>query len=175
MGCGKSSVGRRLANTTGHRFVDTDELIVEAAGAPITDIFAARGEAGFRELEAAVLADLVGICGIVLATGGGIITRPANQAVLRDIGVIAWLDADPDALFERVARNRRRPLLHTEDPRATFDALLAQRRLVYEATSDFRIDSTDLSHDQTARAIFDEGMRSHARGDRQLTPSDAPD
>ncbi len=175
MGCGKSSVGRRLAQSTGHRFVDTDELIVEAAGLPVTEIFAARGEDGFRELETAVLRDLVGVCGIVLATGGGIITRPANRAALRDIGIIAWLDGDPDALFERVSRNRRRPLLQTADPRATFDALLAKRRAIYEGTSDFRIDSTDLTHDQVARQILDEGMRSHARGVAGLTPPDAPD
>ncbi len=175
MGCGKSSVGRRLAQTTGHRFVDTDDLIVEAAGLPITEIFAARGEAGFRDLESAVLRDLVGVCGIVLATGGGIITSAANRAVLRDIGVVAWLDADPNSLFERVSRNRRRPLLQTDNPRATFDSLLARRRLVYEETSDFRVDSTDLSHDQAAREILDEGMRAHARGVQQLTPPDAPD
>ncbi len=163
MGCGKSSVGRRLAEITGHRFVDTDELITEAAQAPIPDIFAHRGEAGFRELETAVLGDLIGVCGIVLATGGGIITRPENRKHLRDVGVIAWLDAAPDTLFERVSRTRKRPLLHTENPRATFDELLERRRPIYEETCDYRVDSTGLTHDQAARLIHDEGMRAHAR------------
>ncbi len=163
MGCGKSTVGRRLADTTGHRFVDTDELVSESAGLPIPEIFANVGEAGFRQIESRVLAELIGVCGIVLATGGGIITRPENHPHLRALGVIAWLDADPDHLFERVSRNRRRPLLQTEDPRATFDELLARRRPIYEAVSDFRIDSTSLSHDDVARQILDEGMRAQAR------------
>lgn len=163
MGCGKSSVGRRLAEITGHRFVDTDELIVEAAQASIPEIFTHRGEDGFRELESSVLADLKGVCGIVLATGGGIIARPENRDHLRAIGVIAWLDAHPDTLFERVSRTRKRPLLHTDDPRATFDELLDRRRPIYEATCDYRVDSTGLTHDQAARLIHDEGMRASAR------------
>lgn len=153
MGSGKSSVGRRVAALTGHRFVDTDELVVSKAGRPITQIFADEGEAGFREWEASVLRELATATGIVLATGGGIVLREENRAALRRIGPVIWLDADADALFERVARNRKRPLLHTDDPRATFDALLAARREIYAAAAHARIDSTGRSHDETAAAV----------------------
>lgn len=164
MGCGKSSVGRRIAAVTGHRFVDTDELIVARAGKPITAIFAEDGEASFRDLEAAVLGDLAGEAGLVLATGGGIVLRPENRAALRRIGPVIWLDAEADLLFERVSRNRKRPLLHTEDPRATFDALLAARREIYAAAADARVDSTGQSHDEAARAVIDAALAAGAPG-----------
>ncbi len=164
MGSGKSAVGRRLALTTGHRFVDSDELIVEKCRQPITAIFAERGETGFRDLESEVLSELDGVCGIILATGGGAILREENRPILRRIGVIVWLDANPDVLFERVSRTRKRPLLHTEDPRTTFDGLLASRRPIYEAATDFRVDSTTLSHEETARAVLEGAMRIHRRG-----------
>jgi shikimate kinase len=163
MGCGKSSVGRRLAHLTGHRFVDTDDLIIEKSGMPIPALFAEQREDGFRQIESQVLADLIGVCGIVLATGGGIVTRPQNLPVLHDVGIVGWLDSDPDLLFERVFRNQRRPLLQTGDPRATFDQLLASRLELYESASDFRVDSSGRTHDEAARDILDESMRAQAR------------
>jgi shikimate kinase len=158
MGCGKSSVGRRIAGKTGHRFVDTDELITSKGGRSITQIFAEHGEAHFRELESAALRELEGKTGMVLATGGGLILREENRAVLRRIGPVVWLDAGPDILFERVSRNRKRPLLHTEDPRASFDALLTERRPIYEAAADLRLDSSQLSHDDAARIVIEKAQ-----------------
>lgn len=166
MGCGKSSVGRRIASLTGHQFVDTDERIVARAGMSIPQIFAAEGEAGFRERESAELRELVGVGDIVLATGGGIVLREENRETLRRIGPVAWLDAAPDVLFERVSRNRKRPLLHTENPRATFDALLTARLPIYEAAADFRIDATALSHDDAARAVVEEAREFCGRASR---------
>jgi len=165
MGCGKSSVGRRLAGLTGHRFVDSDELVCLKDGRSIPEIFAADGEEAFRRTEQAVLSDLVGVVGIVLATGGGAILRPENREALRRIGTVVWLDADPEALFERATRSGRRPLLQTEDPRGTFDVLLAARRATYEEASDVRFDSTGLGHDEVARSILEKAMSFRA-GDR---------
>ncbi len=155
MGCGKTSVGRHVAGLTGHRFVDTDDLVVQEAGCGIPEIFATRGEAAFRDLETGVLRDLVGIFGIVLATGGGLVLREENRTLLREIGVPVWLDADPDLIFERVSRNNRRPLLATENPRATFDALLESRRPIYESAAVARVDSSGFTHEQTARAVLE--------------------
>jgi len=162
MGCGKSSVGRRIALMTGHRFVDTDELIVQREGRSITDIFASDGEGTFRAIEQAVIEDLIGVAGIVLATGGGAVLQEVNRAALHKIGVFVWLHADPDVLFERASRSNRRPLLQTENPRATFDALLASRIPIYETAADFQVDSTGLSHDETAKRIVDGVARFHA-------------
>lgn len=163
MGCGKSSVGRRLSGLTGHRFVDTDELIVQSEGRNIPEIFSQNGEVYFRDVEQRSLEKLVGICGIVLSTGGGLVLRPANRQTLKKIGIVAWLDASPDALFERAMRSGKRPLLQTEDPRKAFDDLLSARQEVYNLTADFRIDSTRLSHDQAAQMLLDEALRRHRR------------
>ena len=163
MGCGKSSVGRRLSSLTGHRFVDTDELVAQAANKSIPEIFATGGEESFRDIEERVLADLVGVAGIVLATGGGAVLRETNRAAMKNIGAVAWLDADPDALFERSSRSQRRPLLQTDNPRKTFDDLLASRRAIYDAAADFRFDSTGLVHDEVAKTILERTMRLQAR------------
>jgi shikimate kinase len=163
MGCGKSSVGRRVAGLTGHRFLDTDDLIVQAEGRSIADIFATDGEAYFREVEQRVLFDSVGLCGIILSTGGGAVLRPENRETLRKIGVVAWLDADPEILFERASRSGKRPLLQTENPRKAFDDLLGARREIYTETADFRLDSTSLGHDEAAQMLLEEALRCRRR------------
>ncbi|HEY6676992.1 MAG TPA: shikimate kinase [Terrimicrobium sp.] len=159
MGCGKSSVGRRLSGLTGHRFVDVDELVTQSDGRSISEIFSQRGESYFRDLEQRALEDLVGVCGIVLSTGGGLVLRPANRGTLKRIGIVAWLDADPEILFERATRSGRRPLLQTDDPKGTFDELLSVRRNLYEMTADFRVDSSRLSHDEAAQTLLEEALR----------------
>jgi shikimate kinase len=163
MGCGKSAVGRRLSGVTGSRFVDTDELVVKAGGCSIPGLFALCGEEGFRDLEERVLGELVGTAGVVVSTGGGAVLRESNREVLKKIGIVIWLDSDPDVLFERAMRSGRRPLLHTEDPRTTFDRLLAARRSVYEATADVRFDSTHVELDDVARGVLEQAMRFHAK------------
>jgi shikimate kinase len=163
MGCGKSTVGRRLAALTGHRFVDTDELIVKTQNKSIPEIFAEVGEEGFRNIEQSVLRDLVGVVGIVLSTGGGAILREQNREALKKVGVIVWLDADPDVLFERASRSTRRPLLQTDNPRETFNRLFEGRKSIYEALADFRFDSTNIDHDIVARKVLEQAMRCHAQ------------
>lgn len=163
MGCGKSSVGRRLSALTGHRFVDTDDLIVQKEKRVISGIFSSVGEEGFRDIEERVLSDFVGVAGIVLATGGGAILREANRIAMKKIGTVAWLDAQPDALFERASRSQRRPLLQTENPRQTFDSLLEFRRPLYAAAADFRLDSTGLEHDEVAQKILALTMQRESR------------
>jgi shikimate kinase len=165
MGCGKSSVGRRLSGLTGHRFIDTDEIIVQNAGRSIGDIFTHDGEEYFRDAEQRSLENLVGVCGIILSTGGGLVLRPANRQILKKIGIVAWLDATPDVLFERAIRSGKRPLLQTSDPRKSFDELLDVRRELYNLTADFRIDSTQLSHEDAAQLLLDEALRRRRRFD----------
>jgi len=162
MGCGKSSVGRRLARLTGHRFLDSDELVTQSENRSIAEIFSTGGEKDFRDAESKVLDDLVGVAGVVLATGGGAILREANRMALRRIGVVAWLDADPDILFERATRSNRRPLLQTEDPRKSFDDLFAVRREIYELAADFRFDSTRFDHDEVAKRLLAQALRHQA-------------
>jgi shikimate dehydrogenase len=91
-GCGKTTTGRALAKRTGRTFVDVDALIVEKAGQSIPDIFAESGEAGFRKIETEVLASVAGQSGLVIATGGGVVTRPENRRLLRQNSTIVFLD-----------------------------------------------------------------------------------
>ena len=154
MGCGKSSVGKRLAGRLELEFLDSDDLISVRAGKTITEIFDSEGEENFRERETEVLRSIDGSAGIVLAKGGGSILREENRELLRRIGIVIWLHADPESLFERASRRRKRPLLDVENPRGTFRDLLESRMPLYENTAFVKVDATGLSHDQTLEAIL---------------------
>ena len=123
-------------------------------GQAITEIFAARGEAFFREREAAALEAFEGRQHFIIATGGGIVLRPENRDRLRALGCVAWLDASEDVLFERVSRNQRRPLLQTADPRATLVAILRAREPLYRSCAHFAVDTSGKSHADVAREIL---------------------
>jgi shikimate kinase len=118
MGSGKSSVGRILSSLTGFALVDTDALVAREAGQSIPVIFKEQGEEHFRALETKVLQGLVGRIGLIVATGGGIITSGQNRELLPQIGPVVWLDASPEHLYQRV-KHSNRPLLQTADPRRT--------------------------------------------------------
>ena len=96
MGSGKSSVGRILSSLTGFALVDTDTLVAQEAGQSIPAIFKQHGEEYFRALETKVLQSLVGRIGLIIATGGGVITVEANRKLLAQIGPVVWLDASTE-------------------------------------------------------------------------------
>lgn len=127
MGAGKTAVGLALANRLGVAFRDSDDEIVRAANASIAEIFDRDGEAFFREKETLVIARLLGGPPGVLSTGGGAFLAASNRDMIVKEGVAVWLDADVDLLWERVRHKTTRPLLLTEDPRATLEALFAAR------------------------------------------------
>ncbi len=159
MGSGKSSVGRLLATYLGFRFVDTDALVVKAAGQPISEIFAQHGEATFRDAESVVLRSLAGKSQMVVATGGGIVEREENHPLLREIGFVVGLSAEEEVIFERVSRNNKRPLLQTPNPRKTISQLLAKRAPLYQAVAQWTIDSTTKTHAEVANEIIAEAQR----------------
>ena len=137
MGAGKSTTGRALAQALGYRFFDTDGVAVAAAGQSIAEIFEQQGEAAFRLLETAVLAELSAYRRLVVATGGGIVTQPHNWSYLHH-GIVVWLEVSPDVLQARLARDTGRPLLQGPDWETTFTTLLAQRQDLY-AQADVRV------------------------------------
>jgi shikimate dehydrogenase len=93
-GCGKTSVGMALAKKTGREFKDTDEWITEASGKSISAIFAEDGEEAFRRMENEALQALCKQSGIIIATGGGVVKRPENRRIIRQNGIIVFLDRD---------------------------------------------------------------------------------
>jgi shikimate kinase len=155
MGAGKSSVGRTLTQVTGRPRFDTDELVSAQFGLTIPEIFEAHGEEKFREAETGVLRELAGKGAAIIVTGGGIVLRPENVALLRGLGMIVNLEADEETLFRRISRRSTRPLLQTENPRATLTQLLAVRRPVYRAAADVQVDTSALTHDQVASRILE--------------------
>jgi shikimate kinase len=164
MGVGKTAVGERVAAGLGFRFADTDTLIETAAGKPIPEIFAERGEAGFRALETSVLQHLVGESHLVISTGGGIVTIPENIPLLHQLGYVVLLTTSEEVIFRRISANQNRPLLQTPNPRKTISELLAARAHLYKETADLEIDTTELSEADIAFGIC-ESARVQCRSD----------
>lgn len=135
MGTGKTAVGRVLAARLGWPLVDTDELIVQAAGKPVARIFAEDGEPVFRAAETAVLKTLAGFTATprVVATGGGIVLAAENWPLLHSLGDVAGLTAEPATVLQRVGAAQDRPLLAgtPEEVRVRIARLLNERRAAY--------------------------------------------
>ena len=138
---------------TGFALLDTDNLIVEEAQMSIPEIFRQHGEDYFRKIETAILGTLVGRIGLVVATGGGIISSEKNRRILPQIGPVVWLDAHPDQLHQRV-KHSKRPLLQTDNPRKTLTELYRAREPLYQKSCSIRVDSGHLTHRQTAEAVL---------------------
>lgn len=131
MGAGKTAIGKALAAALGVPFLDSDEEIVRAANMPIAEIFARDGEAFFRDKETRVIQRLLQENQGVLSTGGGAFLSETNRDLIAEYGVSVWLDADLDLLWDRVKHKDTRPLLQTEDPRGTLEALYNARVPTY--------------------------------------------
>ncbi len=132
MGAGKTAVGKVLAGKIGYEYRDADKIAEAKAGMSVTEIFAARGEEGFRELESEILAELAKGEGQVVSTGGGAVTRPGNWDAMKSGGVIVYLKASPETIWERVRYSKTRPLLQVENPFETLKELLSKRAHLYE-------------------------------------------
>ncbi|MEO1206338.1 MAG: shikimate kinase [Pseudomonadota bacterium] len=154
MGCGKSSVGRRLASKLELPFVDADDEIEKAAAKSIADIFADHGEAHFRDGERKVIARLLSSGRQVLATGGGAFMDADTRQSIQDHGISIWLKATLPVLLRRVGRRDHRPLLRQGDAEATMKRLIDERYPVY-AASDLTIESRDVVHDVVVTEIID--------------------
>lgn len=131
MGTGKTTVGARLAEETGYPLVDLDAVIAERAGCPIPQLFAERGEPYFRDLEAAVLKDVLVQKGIILATGGGAVLSKDNCLEMTSCGWVVALKATLDEIVGRVGEDPGRPLL-AGGARSRVEALLEERREAYD-------------------------------------------
>ncbi len=141
MGCGKTTVGDRVATRLGAPFRDADAEIVAAAGLTIPEIFEKHGEAEFRRGEERVIERLLTEDPMVLATGGGAFMSPATRGAIRAAGGAVWLHADLETLMERTGRRDTRPLLKNGNPQEILSDLMAQRYPVY-AQADIRVEST---------------------------------
>lgn len=142
MGSGKTTVGRLLARRLGKRFLDSDHEIEAMTGVKIPTIFEIEGEAGFRVREHEILTSVSAQHDFVLATGGGIVLREDNRALLRGMGTVIYLRASVDELWQRTRHDRQRPLLQTADPRAKLAELLKIREPMYQDVAHVVIDTS---------------------------------
>ncbi len=155
MGAGKSVVGRELAARLGLPFLDTDAAIVAVAG-PIASIFEARGESGFRALEAEVVVrELEALARVpkVLALGGGAVLSEDVRRALGRSAYVVWLTATPDVLWARVAAEGSRPLATDQE---SFVALLAAREPLYREAATFVVDTSGRPPAAVADAVLAE-------------------
>ncbi len=169
MGAGKSSIGKRLAERLGMRFVDADAEIEAAAGQSIPEIFAEHGEPYFREGEKRVIGRLLEDRGLVIATGGGAYMNADTRAHVHRRGVAIWLRAEMDVLMHRVRKRSNRPLLKTVDPEATMRSLMEARHPVY-GLADVTVQSREVAHEVIVAEILEALARLPNFSDGVLAP-----
>ncbi len=140
MGSGKTVVGRELARKLSYKLKDTDGIIEERTKKKIEDIFLQEGEDHFRDIEAQVIDELSGLEKQVISCGGGAILRKENVLVLKETGVLIYLKAPFEVLYDRIKMSTNRPLLKVREPEQTAKKLLEARQHVYEQVADFSVD-----------------------------------
>lgn len=152
-GAGKTSVGRRVAESLGVDFVDTDAVIEREAGMPVSDIFVEQGEEAFRLMEADVVARMVEGSSGVLSLGGGAVMREGTRNLL-DGQRVVWLRVTVADAAQRVGMNTARPLL-LGNVRQTLTALLEKRNPVYEEVSTDIVDTSGRNVREVTRAVLE--------------------
>jgi len=145
MGAGKTSHGKWLARQLGQRFIDLDALIEQNTGASITDIFDKEGEAGFRKRESQTLAQVLSEHDQVLSTGGGAVLSEANRQLMRERGLIIHLHITPEQQLQRLANDRKRPLLQGSNRAERLQQLSDMRTPIYRSCAHVTLDLTRLS------------------------------
>ena len=162
-GSGKSTIGKATARRLGLPYADCDQVLERRAGESIASLFARLGESGFRDVESETLDALVAAPSSVIATGGGVVVRPANRELLRTRTRCVYLRTGHELLWRRLRRDRRRPLLQVADPERRLRELAAERGPLYEQTAHVVIDTDGLAFDR----LVDEVVRRVAAEEAQ--------
>jgi shikimate kinase/GNAT superfamily N-acetyltransferase len=156
-GCGKSMVGRQLAELRGGECVDTDEVVVRLAGKSVAAIFADEGEAGFRRRERKVIAQVVAAPPTVVSVGGGAVLDERNVEALRRVATLVWLTAPVEVLWQRVSADRNtatsRPSLTDRPGLKELEHLLAVRSAAYQRAADLVMDTAGRTPSQVAEEV----------------------
>lgn len=151
MGCGKSTVGRLLAEALGREFLDTDAELERRERSTVSELFAAKGESGFRALERALSEELARTSGLVIACGGGLPLTEGSIAALKGSGTVVWLRRDPGESYDGLELSGR-PL--AREGREAFLARFARRAPVYERWADVTVEDFS-SPEATRNAVLE--------------------
>jgi shikimate kinase len=154
MGSGKTTIGRLVAREFGLAFHDSDQELERLTGASVNLIFDVEGEAGFRERETAMLRRLVRKRGVLVATGGGVITRDANRRLLRGNGLVVWLKTTVEQQLQRLSHDKSRPLLQAPDRRARLELLARERNPLYRRVANLEFNSPDRHYKAAAGTLI---------------------
>jgi shikimate kinase len=154
MGCGKSTIGRRLATHLHLPFIDLDNEIEALAGMSISEIFDTFGEAHFRALELEAFNKLINGNSLVMATGGGAFINGEIRALVKSKGISVWIKADLETLLERVSRKNNRPLLANGYKPEILQHLMDKRYPIY-AEADITVNTNRGTHDVVMYRIIE--------------------
>ncbi len=174
MGAGKSTIGRALAENLSYKFIDTDRQLVLHFRRPISEIFRHHGEAAFREAELSCLKTLSHQERVVISTGGGTLTRDETMQVAKQSGLVIYLEAPVDVLYERVIFSPKdRPMIDVPDPEAVFRERFL-RREPYYLQADMHINCAHKSPKQVALDIIEalKPFQNRALSPQEKNPSD---
>ena len=155
MGAGKSTIGKHLADQLHMEFYDSDVEIERRTGADIAWVFDVEGEEGFRTREEQVIGDLTEMQGIVLATGGGAVKSAQTRNRLSARGIVVYLETPIEKQFARTQRDKRRPLLQTEeDARDVLLRLAGEREPLYQEVADYVVRTDEQSAKLVANRLL---------------------
>lgn len=136
MGAGKSTIASKLSYMLGMERLEMDQMIVDAQGMPISEIFDKYGEDYFRDIETSTLVDLKKREPSIVSCGGGIVVREENISHMKESGKIVFLTATPETIYERVKDSTHRPILNGNMNVEYIRELMEKRRTMYEAAAD---------------------------------------
>lgn len=168
MGVGKSTVGRRLARQLRLPFVDSDAEIEDASGLSAAEVFERFGEKDYRDGERRLVARLVDGQVRVISTGGGVFVDPRTRELLKTRTITVWLDAPIEVLAQRTRRRDTRPLLRTDNPKATLERIAEEERPAY-AEAHIHVRSSDGAHRDVVDAIV-KALENHLLGNVRPPP-----
>lgn len=141
MGAGKSTIAASLKEMLGMNLVEMDARIVEEQGITINEIFEKYGESHFRDIESQLILTLGEEGNTIVSCGGGVVVRPENTEYMKKNGVIVFLSATPETIYERVKDNDDRPILRGNMNVEYIAQLMEKRRALYEGAADIKIDT----------------------------------
>lgn len=170
MGCGKTTLGKKLSMKLKYSFIDTDRYIERKEGMEITQIFEEKGEGHFRDLEKKAVEILSKEAGNIIATGGGIIKNEENMHMLKETGIIVYLKATPENIFRNIANDDTRPLLQGGDKLEKIRSLMEERRELYEKYADVTVSVSPGEVNRVTERIARELERYNEKGMHNTRP-----
>lgn len=155
MGAGKSTVGEKLAEVLQYSFLDTDSWIEKKEQKRISEIFEKQGEAYFRSLETECIKQLVSENeGKVISVGGGLPIRKENRILLKQLGIVVYLKATPEIIYERLKEDQSRPLLRTKNPKEKIREMMEEREVYYKEAAHVILNIENKSVEEIIREIL---------------------